>query len=189
MRVDDEGYLFFCGRKKQIIVHDSSNICPQEVEGASLEHPSVASAGVIGIHDLVHGETVRAHITFTEGSGRPTSQELIRFAREGRLQGPRGNNRPRRDAAHSHREAGSDGCGTNGGADPRPLTRPSSVRPRANAQRLPTHHRHRHGDIAGDRRFRFVARLSRNSSGLARPFGGMGRFRARRRPGAVFRPR
>ena len=81
MRVDDEGYLFFCGRKKQIIVHDGSNICPQEVEGALLEHPSVASAGVIGIHDLVHGETVRAYITFTEGSGRPTSQELIRFAR------------------------------------------------------------------------------------------------------------
>ena len=60
MRVDDEGYLFFCGRKKQIIVHDGSNICPQEVEGALLEHPSVASAGVIGIHDLVHGEDVGA---------------------------------------------------------------------------------------------------------------------------------
>ena len=33
MRVDDDGYYFFCGRQKQIIVHDGSNICPQEVEG------------------------------------------------------------------------------------------------------------------------------------------------------------
>ena len=43
MRVDDEGYFFFCGPQKQIIVHDGSNICPQEVEGALLEHPSVES--------------------------------------------------------------------------------------------------------------------------------------------------
>jgi len=81
MRVDDEGYFSFCGRKKQIIVHNGSNICPQEVEGALLEHPSVASAGVIGIHDLVHGENVRAYITLKAGADRPTSQELIQFAR------------------------------------------------------------------------------------------------------------
>ena len=81
MRVDDEGYFFFCGRKKQIIVHNGSNICPQEVEGALLEHPAVASAGVIGIHDLVHGENVRAYITLTDGAERPASQELIQFAR------------------------------------------------------------------------------------------------------------
>ena len=29
MRVDDGGYYFFCGREKQIIVHDGSNICPR----------------------------------------------------------------------------------------------------------------------------------------------------------------
>jgi long-chain acyl-CoA synthetase len=81
MRADDEGYFYFCGRRKQIIVHDGSNICPQEVEGALLEHPGVASAGVIGIHDLVHGENVRAYITLTEGIEHPASQELIQFAR------------------------------------------------------------------------------------------------------------
>src|SRR5215468_693803 len=71
MRVDDEGYFSFRGRKKQIIVHDGSNICPQEVEGALLEHPDVVSAGVIGIHDLIHGENVRAYITLTEATRRP----------------------------------------------------------------------------------------------------------------------
>ena len=81
MRVDSDGYFSFCGRKKQSIIHDGSNIFPQEVEGALLEHPSVAGAGVVGIHDLVHGESVRAYITLTEGVERPTSQELIRFAR------------------------------------------------------------------------------------------------------------
>jgi long-chain acyl-CoA synthetase len=61
--LDADGYLWFRGRKKQIIVHDASNICPQEVEDSLLEHNAVESAGVIGVHDLVHGENVRAYIT------------------------------------------------------------------------------------------------------------------------------
>jgi acyl-coenzyme A synthetase/AMP-(fatty) acid ligase len=81
MRVDADGYFSFCGRRKQIIVHDSSNIFPQEVEGALLEHPSVKTAGVVGIHDLVHGENVRAYISLVDEAKRPTSQELIQFAR------------------------------------------------------------------------------------------------------------
>jgi acyl-CoA synthetase (AMP-forming)/AMP-acid ligase II len=81
MRADGEGYYFFCGRRKQIIVHDGSNICPQEIENALLEHPSLESVAVIGIHDPVHGENVRAYITLKQGAERPTSQELIQFAR------------------------------------------------------------------------------------------------------------
>lgn len=81
MRADRDGYYYFRGRKKQIIVHDGSNICPQEIEGVLLEHEDVASAGVIGIHDLFHGENVRAYVTIKPGTERPTSQELIRFAR------------------------------------------------------------------------------------------------------------
>ena len=82
MRVDEDGYLWFCGRKKQIIIHDGSNICPQEVEEALLEHDAVVSAGVVGIYDLVHGENVRAYITLLEGVERPSLQELIQFARK-----------------------------------------------------------------------------------------------------------
>ncbi|MEN8261539.1 MAG: class I adenylate-forming enzyme family protein [Pseudomonadota bacterium] len=81
MRADEDGYLWFCGRKKQIIVHDGSNICPQEVEEALLEHPAVDNAGVVGVHNLIHGENVRAYITLRPGMTRPSSQELIRFAR------------------------------------------------------------------------------------------------------------
>ena len=81
MRADEDGYLYFCGRRKQIIVHDGSNITPQLVEGALVEHPSIDSAGVVGIHDLVHGENVRAYVAVRAGVARPTAQELIRFAR------------------------------------------------------------------------------------------------------------
>jgi long-chain acyl-CoA synthetase len=81
MKADADGYLWFCGRQKQIIVHDGSNISPQEVEGALLAHPAVENAGVVGIHNLLHGENVRAYVTLKSGATRPTSAELIAFAR------------------------------------------------------------------------------------------------------------
>lgn len=82
MRVDDDGYLWFCGRKKQIIIHDGSNICPQEVEEAVAEHPAVEAVGVIGIHDMVHGENVRAYVTVKAGAVRPSPGELVAFAKQ-----------------------------------------------------------------------------------------------------------
>jgi acyl-coenzyme A synthetase/AMP-(fatty) acid ligase len=81
MRIDVDGYLWFCGRKKQIIVHDGSNICPQEVEEAVAAHPAVEEVGVVGVHHLVHGENVRAYVTLKPGATRPTTAELMQFAR------------------------------------------------------------------------------------------------------------
>src|SRR5262249_61504944 len=46
-RADEDGYLWFFGRKKQVIVHDGSNISPYEVEGALVEHPAVSLAGAV----------------------------------------------------------------------------------------------------------------------------------------------
>lgn len=81
-RADEDGYLWFFGRKKQVIVHDGSNISPYEVEGALNEHPAVALAGAVGVHDEVHGENVRAYVTLREGAERPTAAGLIVFCRE-----------------------------------------------------------------------------------------------------------
>ena len=81
MRVDDDGYLWFCGRQKQIIVHDGSNIAPQEVEEALLAHPAVESVGVVGLRDLVHGENVRAYVALKPGVPAPKALDLIKFAK------------------------------------------------------------------------------------------------------------
>lgn len=82
VRADEDGYLWFFGRKKQIIVHDGSNISPQEVEDALADHPAVRNVGVVGVHDDIHGETVRAYVSLAEGTDRPSTQDLIRHARE-----------------------------------------------------------------------------------------------------------
>jgi acyl-coenzyme A synthetase/AMP-(fatty) acid ligase len=82
LRADEDGYMHFRSRKKQIIVHDGSNICPQEVEEALLEHEAVDLAGVVGIHDVMHGENVRAFITLKESAEVPRIFDLIKFSRE-----------------------------------------------------------------------------------------------------------
>jgi len=81
-RADEDGYLWFFGRKKQVIVHDGSNISPYEVEGALVDHPAIDLAGVVGVHDTVHGETVRAYVTLRPEAERPTSADLIVHCRE-----------------------------------------------------------------------------------------------------------
>jgi long-chain acyl-CoA synthetase len=81
-RADEDGYLWFFGRKKQVIVHDGSNISPYEVEGALVEHPAIALAGAVGVHDAVHGENVRAYVTLEEGAEAPSRADLIVFCRD-----------------------------------------------------------------------------------------------------------
>jgi len=68
MSIDDDGYLWFHGRKKQIIVRDGSNISPQEVEGALLAHPAVSSVGVVGVADPNHGEAFTPSSPCSPGS-------------------------------------------------------------------------------------------------------------------------
>ena len=65
-----------------MIVHDGSNISPQEVEGALDEHPAVDMAGAVGVHDEVHGETVRTYVTLRPDAEQPTAADLIVFCRE-----------------------------------------------------------------------------------------------------------
>jgi acyl-CoA synthetase (AMP-forming)/AMP-acid ligase II len=52
-RRDTDGYLWFEGRKKEIIVRDGINISPQEVEEALYRHPAVLEVAVIGLPDSV----------------------------------------------------------------------------------------------------------------------------------------
>ena len=74
--------MWFCGRQKQIIVHDGSNISPQEVEDALLGHPAVELAGVVGVIDETHGENVRAYVEIKANIKKPKAGELIRVAKQ-----------------------------------------------------------------------------------------------------------
>lgn len=59
-----------------------SNIAQQGVEDALLAHPAVTRAGVVGIHDLQHGENVWAYVSLDPAVDPPAPGELIAFAAE-----------------------------------------------------------------------------------------------------------
>jgi long-chain acyl-CoA synthetase len=80
-RCDADGFYWFAGRKKEIIIHGGSNISPQEVEAVLYQHPAVAEAGVVGRPDHLCGESVVAFVTLRPGQA-VTEAELIAFARE-----------------------------------------------------------------------------------------------------------
>jgi long-chain acyl-CoA synthetase len=78
---DVDGYYWFKGRTKQIIIRGGSNISPQEVEEALYRHRDVLEAGVVGVPDPVYGEIVVAFVVLRENS-RVELEELRRFAGE-----------------------------------------------------------------------------------------------------------
>ena len=65
---DGEGYYWFRGRLKEIIVRGGSNISPQEVEEVLYTHPAVHEAAVVGMPHQVWGEVVVAAVALREGS-------------------------------------------------------------------------------------------------------------------------
>jgi acyl-CoA synthetase (AMP-forming)/AMP-acid ligase II len=79
-RCDEDGYYWFVGRKKEIIIRGGSNISPLEVEEVLDEHPAVHLSCVVGLPDQHYGQTVAAYVALREGaSPRPTADDLRRF--------------------------------------------------------------------------------------------------------------
>jgi carnitine-CoA ligase len=55
--LDEDGYLYFLDRLKDVIRRRGENISPVEIERAVLAHPHVAEAAAVGVpSDLVGGE-------------------------------------------------------------------------------------------------------------------------------------
>jgi len=81
VEIDADGFVWFRGRKKEIIVRGGSNISPQEVEETLYQHPAVAEAGVIGEPDTYCGEVVLAFVALRNGYA-VSAEELIAFSRQ-----------------------------------------------------------------------------------------------------------
>lgn len=77
---DQDGFLWFKGRLKQIIIRGGSNISPQEVEEAIYQHPDVLEAGVVGLPDPTFGEVPVAFVALRGGRQMP-QHELIEHTR------------------------------------------------------------------------------------------------------------
>ena len=65
--MDEDGYIWFCGRADEVIKIAAHRIGPAEVESALISHPAVGEAGVCGIPDELRGEVAAAFIVLKPG--------------------------------------------------------------------------------------------------------------------------
>jgi acyl-CoA synthetase (AMP-forming)/AMP-acid ligase II len=81
--VDEDGYVFIRGRKKEMYIRGGENVYPPEVEEVIQQHPKVLFNAVIGIHDPVMGEVGRAYIVPMPGvQPPPTEEEIMKWCTE-----------------------------------------------------------------------------------------------------------
>jgi len=58
--VDEDGFLFLCDRRADVIVSGGVNVYPAQIEAALLAHPGIADCCVVGAPDDEWGEVVVA---------------------------------------------------------------------------------------------------------------------------------
>jgi long-chain acyl-CoA synthetase len=82
--LDDDGYLFLCDRKIDMIISGGVNIYPAEIEAVLLAHPAVLDAAVIGIPHDEFGEEVKAVVQLAPGRApsEELAAEITAYARE-----------------------------------------------------------------------------------------------------------
>ena len=82
-KYDKDGYVYFLGRKKEMIKASGYNIAPEEVEGFLMRHPAVDQAACIPVPDPKRGETVKAFIVLkNEFIGKISGQDLIDWSKD-----------------------------------------------------------------------------------------------------------
>ena len=80
-RMDREGYLYFVGRRDDIIKSRGEKVSPKEVENVLFTHDKISEAAVIGDPDPVLGQSIRAIVTLMPGE-ELTEKEVLAYCRK-----------------------------------------------------------------------------------------------------------
>jgi len=76
--LDEDGYLYIAGRKKDVIITGGLNVYANEVEFIISSHPKVAEVAVIGVPDRLRGEIIKAIIIPKENIKK---EEIISYCK------------------------------------------------------------------------------------------------------------
>ena len=80
--VDEDGYLFFHGRIKEMIKSSGYSVFPEDVEAMLNEHPGILQSAVIGVPDEKRGESVKAFIVLKpDYIGTISEEEMVEWSK------------------------------------------------------------------------------------------------------------
>ena len=79
--LDEDGYMYISGRKKNLIKPSGFQVWPREVEEVIISHPAVEDVRVAGVPDDYQGEAVKAWIVLAPGQ-QLTVDEIREYSRE-----------------------------------------------------------------------------------------------------------
>ncbi len=77
-RRDEDGYMWFVGRKDDVIKSSGYRIGPFEVESACMSHPAVVECAVTAVPDEVRGQLVKATIVLARDYVKKAGPELVK---------------------------------------------------------------------------------------------------------------
>ncbi|HEY0448067.1 acyl-CoA synthetase [Actinophytocola sp.] len=80
--LDEDGYLYLCDRKADLIISGGVNVYPAEIENELACHPKVADVAVFGVPNPDWGEEIKAVVQPAAGvqPGAALTDELLAFA-------------------------------------------------------------------------------------------------------------
>ena len=79
--IDEDGYLYYVGRKDFLIKSGGFFIVPEEIEHTISQHPAVAEVAVIGVSDAKWGQMVKALVNLKSGM-KATEEEIKEYCRK-----------------------------------------------------------------------------------------------------------
>lgn len=79
-KLDEEGFLYIVGRKKDLIVMKGLNVYPKEIEDVLYTYPKVKEAAVVGRHLEEKGEVPIAYVVLHDGE-KATEDEIHKYLR------------------------------------------------------------------------------------------------------------
>jgi fatty-acyl-CoA synthase len=80
-RMDEEGYLYFVDRLKDMIKTGGENVASADVEVALFRHPKISDVSIIGLPDEVWGEAITAVVVPVPGE-TIEEEEVIAWSKE-----------------------------------------------------------------------------------------------------------
>jgi len=78
---DEEGYLYFVGRKDDMIKTKGERVSPKELENILCSMEGISEAAVIGIPDEILGQAIKAFIVRKENS-QISENDILKFCKE-----------------------------------------------------------------------------------------------------------